>query len=931
MTPLKLELQGFTVFREAVSVELEGLELFAISGPTGAGKSTLLDALTYALYGQTARLGRTGLDVLISPGSAQMSVVLAFRSARGTYRVTRTADRKPSGAVVRNTRVERLGSDAKWTQLAESEKLKEADAKLEEIVGLDYDGFTRSVLLPQGAFDEFLRGDSTKRRKLLVNLLGLDRVEEMQRKAGRLAREAEALGASLKVRLEQDYAGATPERVRDLKKELRALVEERDALSARQIELAQDLKELDEVKRLVDEQRKVQTEVAELKAQEGEMRTSRRKLEHAKRARLVAPQIEMLRSAQAKLKRVQDELAKGEALLKSKRAELDGVQAALDKARHASETRLPDIEAKLTALAGVTPLLNALTSRGGRLELAEKAEPDTLYSDLAWDDQQRSSAQLPALVGAETALIEAKRELEGKEKSLQTLSLEVKSLQDKLNLLEQQGKQKRTAEKAAAQAYETAVDADKSAELREHLHVGEACPVCTQTVTTLPPRRESRTTNLKKTWEEAKAALDELVETYRETRTKLETAKARAEDQSAALEAAQKKVLQLETSLDTQRQAFASLGVTDSAAIRKALERRKTLLLAALAAQVVARSGGVDPREAQQALQTEKRSLETVLKAAETAFQTTWGAFDRLSTQAEMLTRQSTELQGEIGGAQKALAQSLQQAEFASAAEAQEALLTEAQTNVLEARLKTFEMRREGAERRDVELMAQLAGRTLDEARYRSLKEEEATLATTLAELQKSQGRLERDLSNVAEALEKAKTLRDQLATAASRFDLYRLLALDLRGNEFQEYLLAQVQAKLARRASHILRDVTEGRYDLRLEDGDYVVRDAWATGELRNAKTLSGGETFIASLALALALSDTIAGSHALGALFLDEGFGTLDPDMLSSVAGVLENLTREGRMVGVITHVKELTERLPARLTVSKGVAGSTLSWDL
>ena len=931
MTPLKLELQGFTVFREAVSVELEGLELFAISGPTGAGKSTLLDALTYALYGQTARLGKTGLDVLISPGAAQMSVVLAFRSARGTYRVTRTADRKPSGAVVRNTRVERLGSDAKWTQLAESEKLKEADAKLEEIVGLDYDGFTRSVLLPQGAFDEFLRGDSTKRRKLLVNLLGLDRVEEMQRKAGRLAREAEALGASLKARLEQDYAGATPERVRDLKKELRALVEERDASSARQLELTRELKELDEVKRLVDEQRKVQTEVAEIKAQEGEMRTSRRKLEHAKRARLVAPQIEMLRSAQAKLKRVQDELARGEALLKAKRAELDGVQAALDKARQASETRLPDIEAKLTALAGVTPLLNALTNRGGRPELAEKAEPGTPYSDLAWDDQQRSSAQLPALEGAEAALAEVKAEVEASLEALRILRAEEVALGEALSTLKDDGVRARTAFDEAAAAYESAAQADRAAVLREHLHLGEPCPVCAQTVTMLPPPQDSRTAVLKEARDRAEAALAALRENYQTSKGKLETVAARVKDKAAALESAQKKVVRLETSLDTQKQAFASLGVTDSTAIRKALERRKTLLLAALAAQVVARSGGVDPREARQALQTEKRSLETGFKAAETAFQTARGAFDRLSTQAEMLTRQSTELQGEIGGAQKALAQSLQQAEFASAAEAQEALLTEAQTDALEARLKTFEMRREGAERRDVELMAKLAGRTLDEARYRRLKEEEATLATTLAELQKSQGRLERDLSNVTEALEKAKTLREQLATATSHFDLYRLLALDLRGNEFQEYLLAQVQAKLARRASHILRDVTEGRYDLRLEDGDYVVRDAWATGELRNAKTLSGGETFIASLALALALSDTIAGSHALGALFLDEGFGTLDPDTLSSVAGVLENLTREGRMVGVITHVKELTERLPARLTVSKGVAGSTLSWDL
>ena len=125
----------------------------------------------------------------------------------------------------------------------------------------------------------------------------------------------------------------------------------------------------------------------------------------------------------------------------------------------------------------------------------------------------------------------------------------------------------------------------------------------------------------------------------------------------------------------------------------------------------------------------------------------------------------------------------------------------------------------------------------------------------------------------------------------------------------------------LARRASAILQLVTDGRYDLRLEAGDYLVADAWAGGELRSARTLSGGESFVASLALALALSDTLAGSAALGALFLDEGFGTLDRVTLDAVTAVLESLTTEGRMVGVITHVPELSARLPARLVVAKG----------
>ena len=98
---------------------------------------------------------------------------------------------------------------------------------------------------------------------------------------------------------------------------------------------------------------------------------------------------------------------------------------------------------------------------------------------------------------------------------------------------------------------------------------------------------------------------------------------------------------------------------------------------------------------------------------------------------------------------------------------------------------------------------------------------------------------------------------------------------------------------------------------------------------ESRSVKTLSGGESFIASLSLALALSDYLAGSKALGALFLDEGFGTLDSEALDAVTLVLETLNTTGRTVGVITHVPSLAERLPNRLMVEKAQGSSRAYW--
>ena len=103
---------------------------------------------------------------------------------------------------------------------------------------------------------------------------------------------------------------------------------------------------------------------------------------------------------------------------------------------------------------------------------------------------------------------------------------------------------------------------------------------------------------------------------------------------------------------------------------------------------------------------------------------------------------------------------------------------------------------------------------------------------------------------------------------------------------------------------------------------------DLWAEATPRQVRTLSGGESFLASLALALALSEELSRGK-LEALFLDEGFGTLDPEALELVAGILESLPTRGRLVGVVTHVEPLAERFPARLRVRKHPWGSRVEW--
>ncbi len=172
---------------------------------------------------------------------------------------------------------------------------------------------------------------------------------------------------------------------------------------------------------------------------------------------------------------------------------------------------------------------------------------------------------------------------------------------------------------------------------------------------------------------------------------------------------------------------------------------------------------------------------------------------------------------------------------------------------------------------------------------------------------------------------ERARELSGQRVGLQREGRVAKALAGHLRANNFERWLLEEALDLLVDGASRILRELTGGQYDLVHDKGEFFVIDHHDAGLRRGVRTLSGGETFQASLALALALSEQLAGmsttAASLESIVLDEGFGTLDAATLDVVAATLENLAARGdRMVGVVTHVNSLAERVPVRFEVHK-----------
>ena len=186
MRPTKLTIQGLTAYRQQVEIDFSELDLFAITGETGSGKSSLVDAISFALFGQAPRVG-SRVRELISQGEERLKVSLEFRSNGDSYRIHRATARKGQAAV--QLEREDTSADGGWERLAD--RSTEVTRRIEAILQMDYEAFVRSVLLPQGQFQEFLAGDRDERRKVLDRLLDLDVFRRMEIHANALARDSE--------------------------------------------------------------------------------------------------------------------------------------------------------------------------------------------------------------------------------------------------------------------------------------------------------------------------------------------------------------------------------------------------------------------------------------------------------------------------------------------------------------------------------------------------------------------------------------------------------------------------------------------------------------------------------------------------------------------------------------------------------------------
>ncbi|MEU0577197.1 SMC family ATPase [Streptomyces griseoincarnatus] len=987
----RLDITAFGPFGTTQSVDFDALSaagLFLLHGPTGAGKTSVLDAVCYALYGSVpgARQGGQGTTLRSDHAApaTRTSVTLELTVAGRRLEVTRQPPwerpkKRGAGTTVDKAQTwlrERDAATGAWKDLSRSHQ--EIGEEITQLLGMSREQFCQVVLLPQGDFARFLRADAEARGKLLGRLFDTHRFAEVEKRLADRRRAAEA-----RVREGDDVLLADAHRMQQAAGGAMELPElspgepgladavltaaavarstAREQLTAAHCRLTTAESVRAGAGRALDEARerhRLQRRFAEareraerLRERSGAHEEDQARMHRARKAETVAPALELRDSADAEHRSAAAAEERARALLPAFLADAgpDGLAAA---ARRAAE-ELGGLEAARRAERRLAELLD---ERAG-LDRQERADEEVRDDAEAWlaDWETTRTALQDRIATAQQAATRA-GELAARRDTARH-RLEAARTRDRLTRdAEAAAEQAGAAREQALAARQHWLDLKEqrlsgvAADLAAGLTDGAPCAVCGATEHPAPARRVAGHVD-RETEERALADHQDAEDRRAEADRRL--AAVREELAAAGAGAGDAPAEQLAHELDEAEREYARAREAASALHAaqeqlRAAEREHELRTAAQRDAAVRAAARVGHRER---LDLERVSLEQELAHARGDAPSVAARARQLEREAAQLTdaadaaRTAEEAARRLKDADARLADAAFRAGFDTPRAAAEALLDDDAHRKLQRRLDAWHdeeaavravLAESGTAAAAQQPAADLpAAQQAAEAADRAVRE--AASARDAAARRCAE--LDRLSARAAASVRRLGPLREEYDRVARMAALTAgTSAENERRMRLESYVLAARLEQVAAAATVRLRRMSSGRYTLVHSDdragrgrsglGLHVV-DAW-TGRERDTATLSGGETFFASLALALGLADVVtdeAGGVRLDTLFIDEGFGSLDDQTLDEVLDVLDSLRERDRSVGIVSHVPDLRRRIHAQLEVEKDRSGSRL----
>ncbi len=975
MKPGVLTIEAFGPYAKKQVIDfdcLSGTDLVLIEGPTGAGKSTLFDAISFALYGVVpGARGKTPerlRSTLPSAEPLETRVSFSFSVRGETYRVERTPDQ---WRVKKRGNGETKDPQRAWLYLVEPNgkerllcsQLRDVNLRIAETTGLKSHEFNQILVLPQGEFRQFLLSESLKKEELLRQLFGdsLHRraVELIVEDAKQLTARLEKVDEHLSRRFARagfatlEEIGAAAAGTRSALPWLVGELAERDAQAAA---AQQRLGAAEAIHARFAQRARLEQERARLEAEAESIAAKRARLELAERAEPLRVGIAGLDRAVVLSQRALERAAKVE--LRFERANVRAAELAKDPDRlprlreqvergildHAAAQRMLDSERSLRSSRSDLDAMRRSVAEAMRQVERRKKERDELAATLerfeeaiANGDRAREDQRL---------LLLDRAHYEG--------ALRAKRARHELSLAEIALRLAVDAEREARAAEQSRI----AERLRAELHAGDPCPVCGSLEHPRPASSVSAPVS----------ALD--AEAAAIARGRAEERFRRFQAEAAELEHVEVgNILETMTDLDQRESAVRQAVEAASKAAEQRLSARKRL------ATIERELAEIEPKATKDAAVLEQKDIEHATQ--ETALREALGARDTDSatafaervdaeltarrTELAALEREHAEHASELAAATEARAASIAEREAAVAAleeanavsrtlasehgfagheEVRAALLDRAQRDALRAAADKHERALGEVERGIAELDEALELRVAPDLERIGAEARSSAHARDAAQaaMHDAQARLE-ELDALFDEVRTTCSERDalhaELTTLAPLADLLR--GQNARGVSLSRYVLAATMQEVTVAATERLRAMSNGRYVLKLASDrvgrgaqglDLVVEDRYAGETERPVHTLSGGEMFLASLSLAMGLADVVqshAGGIQLDALFIDEGFGSLDDETLDHAMRTLLDLRKGGRLVGIISHLESLKERVPTRIEIRKAPSGS------
>jgi DNA repair protein SbcC/Rad50 len=938
--------------------------LFAITGATGSGKTTILDAITLALFGKASRYGNeSNPENMMTRGASECSAEVVFEVKEVEYTAQWSLLRARGKFEGKIQPPERKLFTKQGEILAS--QIKEVTKKIEEVLGLDHERFMRSVMLAQGQFSKFLSSKPDERAQLLESLTGSEiysKIGEMvfektgQREQGIQERERQIQEIVL---LDDTQIEEIKSKIAGFDSDKKQMREEFDTNKR----LNSKIEQLEKAEGLAD------SESVKIKAVEAELKSQ------AKEFKALADHSETIPFTEALTK-----LTSAEGAYQGLQEESAESKQALDESIETLRTAAADFRATYTYTRKEKK--DSLADDESRLKKIQK-ESDTVAQ---WLENHKQDALLASKLGQLTKLISnrdnSKEDFETKFnqwyeqfkdyntdsdwKKLENLDKLTKEILSKHTeaiiatidaILQGKSKEKESAKKDladATHAKDAALLVEKYDKVRETLKDGCECPLCGSK--DHPWVKNGTKTSPKSRFEKDIEAANLQIVLIDKEITSTSSLLSSAKQSAKQLLSAYSDFISDSEAL-VQPMKAAGFGLDDQLDdLQKRADRysEKKDEFAEMQS---------DLREVQSSIKSITKEIETLTKDEDTGvklpdgiksssggdedldfddarelYKTALSEYRSAKAVYDKNLKQLKSAEAAVDSASNALDDKLKKSNFKNIKALREAQLSSKEVerltklkNSLDKRLNESQVLLKSAQE-DIKDLVASGVPTGEDAK--KIKTRHSELLNTLEQITQNESHEKARLKDNEEQRKKQNRLLAEMKEELSVVEVWRKLR-DLIGSKdgakFRKFAQSISLEILTRRANKHLHRLND-RYTLLLEAGDTLelqVEDHYQAGSKRPLASLSGGESFLASLALALGLSDLAGRSVKIDTLFIDEGFGTLDPETLEVALTALDALRQGNKSVGVISHIDLLKERITTQIVVTKSSSGhSTLN---